>query len=141
MKLGALIVITVFTQQAWAASAVNENIRLFEDTVWIGSFALMFVYSLLMVSLSANTVKFGFKLLALTGLSGLSWKILGVTKRVFNLDNPEWLFLITRETLEVFTGVIIGVAFFVLSNGFVRLFNSVHRRAESSHDPLSASVS
>lgn len=131
-KLGVLVFILLVAQQALAASEINANIRLFEDTIWIGTFTLMLVFSLLMASFSASIINLGFKLLALTGLSGLAWKTIGVIKRVFNIDNPEWLFLITRETLEVFTGVVIGVAFLVLSFGFTQLFNSAKRQAQPS---------
>lgn len=111
------------SSSALAASDINDNFRLFEDTSWVTTFALMVVFGLLMRRLSANYMKLGFTVLTLAGLSGFLWKAIGVVKRVFMIDQPEWLFEVARESFEAFAGLLLGVAFLILAYAFIRIFS------------------
>ena len=104
-----------------ATSVVNNNVRIFEDTLWLIVFTLMTVAGLLLKGVSGGSGRNGFLLLALAGVSGWLWKGIGLVKRVFVLNEPVWLFSLARETFEGLTGIILAVAFLLIVYSVVKV--------------------
>lgn len=107
-----------------ATSAVNNNVRIFEDTLWLIVFTLMVVAGSKLSEISGGGTRLAYWLLSLTGISGWLWKGIGLAKRVLLLDEPAWLFSVTRETFEGLTGVVLAMAFLVLVTSLRRLYRT-----------------
>ncbi len=105
-----------------ATSALNNNIRIFEDTIWLITFILMVTLGILMRRISGGKAKTGYMLIALTGVSGLLWKGIGLIKRVFILSEPKWLLDVARETFEGLTGIILAVGFILVIYSYMKIF-------------------
>ena len=121
----ALLLLTFTAGNAWAAtSALNNNVRIFEDTIWLAVFTLMIVAGWKLQKLSSGGATFAYWLLALAGLSGWLWKGIGLFKRVIIVNEPKWLFSLTRETFEGLTGIILAIACLVLVLSISRLYRA-----------------
>ena len=106
----------------FAASALNNNVRIFEDTLWVITFLLMITLGLLMKNISHGHTKKGYIVLTIAGVSGILWKGIGLVKRVLIQKEPVWLFDVARETFEGLTGIILAVAFVLLIYSLVKIF-------------------
>lgn len=116
---------------AFATSTLNKNIRIFEDTIWLGTYALMIVCGVLMMRMSAKMTRNGFIAMVVTGCLGMTWKILNTLKGVMLQSQPEWLFTVVRESVESLAAIMIGVTFILLAYSFIRLFNKTKQSASS----------
>ena len=124
-------------------STVNNNFRIFEDTLWLGVFTLMIIAGLKLKKLAGGSAALAYALLAVTGLSGWLWKGIGLVKRVFVVNEPAWIFSLTRETFEGLTGIILAGAFLVLVISIKRIYSTVgtrtlQRSRESTASPSKA---
>ena len=128
MKLIASVSL-LSTHYVLAASVLNVNMRIFEDTLWLGTFLLMLVLGLLMRGISGSLTRLGFSFVALAAAAGFSWKALSTLNRALLIENPEWLVGVVRESLEAAIGVLLTVAFLILVYAFSRLF-AVSRLSE-----------
>ncbi len=117
----------------FAASALNVNMRIFEDTLWLGTFLLMFVMGLLMQGISGRLTRLGFRLVAVAATAGFCWKALSTLNRALLVEQPEWLVEVTRESFEAAVGIVLTVAFLVLVYAFAKLF-AVSRLTDSQAD-------
>ena len=122
LKLYAFAVSILFCLPVQAAtSAINANIRLFEDTIWSMTFIFMVIAGFHMKRLS--TVGSGaYSLFILAGFIGLGWKSIGLIKRIFVANEPVWFFSILREVLEGFAGVTLTIAFIMLAVSLNKLY-------------------
>ena len=108
---------------AWCAtSALNNNMRVFEDTLWLTVFTLMMVAGRRLSEISSGGARIGYILLSLTGFSGWLWKGIGLVKRVTLVDEPAWLFCVARETFEGLTGVVLAIALLTLVISIRRIY-------------------
>ena len=124
------IILSVLANNAFAkTSAMNANIRLFEDTLWLVAFLLMMVAGFLLRRLSGTGGSAGYWVLGIAGLVGSAWKGIGVIKRIFVASEPKWLFDLTRETLEGLSGVILAVAFILLVLSIRRVYSRAYNSA------------
>lgn len=104
-----------------AISPLNNNVRIFEDTLWLAAFTLMTFSGFLLRRVSGGLTRTGYLLLALAGFSGAAWKGIGLVKRLLLLDEPKWLFSLTRETFEGLTGLILAAAFITIAYSVIQL--------------------
>ena len=120
-----LVTVSLPASTAFAAlSPVNNNIRVFEDTIWLFAFTLMLVTGLLMRNISWGLGRVGYSFLVFSALMGWCWKFLGLTKRILVAKEPVWLLNIARETFEGITGVVLAIAFVLLALSIRRLYSS-----------------
>lgn len=104
-----------------AMSALNNNVRVFEDTLWLAAFSLMIFSGFLLSKVSGGLTKKGYILLGFAGISGAMWKGIGLVKRVLSAENPEWFFSITRESFEGLTGLVLAAAFITIAYSVIQL--------------------
>ena len=109
-----LAVILLADDALAATSAINNHVRIFEDTLWLITFAMMGTAGLLLRRISGAGVGFSYLLLAFTGLLGFCWKGIGLVKRVLIINEPKWFFSVTRETFEGLTGIVLAISFITL---------------------------
>lgn len=107
-----------------ATSAVNNNVRILEDSTWLIAFVLMIVAGLTLRESGAKDMANAYTLLAVAGLSGALWKGIGVVKRVLLVKEPAWFFDIVRETFESLTGVFIAISFLMIVIAVRKLYAS-----------------
>ncbi len=119
----ALAVFVALPNGALAAtSALNNNMRVLEDTLWLTVFTLMIIAGTKLSEISSGGVRSGYFLLTLAGISGWLWKGIGLVKRVMLLDEPQWLFGVARETFEGLTGILLAIALLVLVVALRRIY-------------------
>lgn len=104
-----------------AISPLNNNVRIFEDTLWLAAFTLMTFSGFLLRRVSGGLTRKGYLLLAMAGFSGAAWKGIGLIKRLLLLDEPKWLFSLVRETFEGLTGLILAAAFVMIAYSVIQL--------------------
>lgn len=120
---GGCVALVVPIADAFAAtSEMNNNVRVFEDTLWLFTFGFMVVLGLLMSRLSGGMAQKGFHVFVAAGSCGLLWKSIGLVKRITGTESPEWLYQIARETFEGLVGVLLAIAFALLITSLVRTF-------------------
>lgn len=127
MKINKLMIslsvgFIVLSTNVFAASTLNNNFRILEDTLWLICFTLMIIFGLLMTKMSSGKTMAGYYVLAAAGLSGWLWKGIGLVKRVFIQKEPVWLFDIARETFEGFTGIILAIGFILIVYSMMKIF-------------------
>ena len=124
MGASMLAVALPINQAIAATSALNNNLRIFEDTIWLITFTLMIIAGLLLRNLSGGFSSPGYILLAATGLLGWLWKGIGLVKRVFILNEPAWLFNVARETFEGLTGIVLALASILLVYSILKVYKA-----------------
>lgn len=125
--LGAAVVLALglpVNSALAALSSINNNYRIFEDTIWLFTFTLMLITGFLMKNLSHGMGKIGYYFLMFTGITGWCWKFLGLAQRVFIVKEPAWLFSIARETFEGLTGVVLAIAFLLIAFSIRQIYIS-----------------
>lgn len=114
-SLVLMFLLSTFAVQA-AAPQVN-NVRIVEDMLWLAAFIILAMFSFIMTSMTKGGMKgiyYGYLTLFISAILGMVWKGIGVISRVAVISKPEWLFGITREVAEGFTGLVFGIAFVIL---------------------------
>ena len=111
-------------EQVFAAtSTINNNMRIWEDATWLVAFVLMTSAGLIMRNSEGKNVALAYTIFAVAGLSGSLWKGIGLVKRVLDIDEPRWFFLVVRETFEGLTGVFIAIAFLLIVIAVRKLYD------------------
>ncbi len=116
----ALFSLSAGSAQA-ATSVINNNFRIFEDTLWLACFTLMIFSGLLLRTVSGGLTSKGYLFLAIAAISGAMWKGIGLIKRLFELSEPRWFYTLTRETFEGLTGIILAIAFLMIVYSVLQL--------------------
>ena len=128
-KFWALTIVSagsvLWVERALAAtSAVNNNVRIWEDATWFLAFILMIVTGWTLRKSGGKDIANAYTILAVAGLSGALWKGIGIVKRVLLIEEPEWFFDIVRETFESLTGVFIAISFLTIVIAVRKLYAS-----------------
>lgn len=116
------VIFSIATTVSYAAlSPLNNNVRIFEDTLWLAAFTLMIFSGFLLRRVSGGLTSKGYLLLALAGFSGAAWKGIGLSSRLLLLDEPTWFSSLTRDTVGGVTGLILAVAFVMIAYSVIQL--------------------
>lgn len=103
--------------------AVLNNVRVMEDTTWLFVFAVMIISAYKYSEASFGSVRTGYIMFILTGLSGFLWKGIGLISRVFEIKEPELIYSVFREVFEGTTGALFTVACIVLASSLYTIYS------------------
>ncbi|MFC1665122.1 hypothetical protein ACFL17_05815 [Pseudomonadota bacterium] len=123
-SIAVYIFLVAPTTSLGATSAINNNVRILEDTIWTMTFLALIFLGLKMRSISGTKAIMGYTIFSVAGVCGLLWKAIGLAKRVFMIKEPVWFFDLTRETFEGLTGIVLAISFFILVYSLRRLFRA-----------------
>jgi hypothetical protein len=119
-SMALLSVAFVSAADSPAATLVHQ----IEDGVWLVVMVMLLLFAYTMWKLTQGGIpglSRGYVVLLGAGVAGLVWKGLGFTKRVFGIENPEWLMDVVRDWAEVVTGTIFAVAFLLIYYAITRV--------------------